>query len=162
MEDTTPSRIWPFLSWDRKVSRTSDWVSSRYWRRESTTLLRFLSSSRILALMVWPMYGDRSRTRRISTRDAGRKPRRPMSTMRPPLTASITVPSTTPSASLIFSMSPQTRSYWARFLDRIRRPSLSSLVTTRASMVSPTSTTSSGSTSFLMESSREGMTPSVL
>ena len=30
MEDTTPSRIWPFLSWDRKVSRTSDWVSSRY------------------------------------------------------------------------------------------------------------------------------------
>ena len=24
MEDTTPSRIWPFLSWDRKVSRTSD------------------------------------------------------------------------------------------------------------------------------------------
>ena len=116
MEDTTPSRIWPFLSWDRKVSRTSDWVSSRYWRRESTTLLRFLSSSRILALMVWPMYGDRSRTRRISTRDAGRKPRRPMSTMRPPLTASITVPSTTPSASLIFSMSPQARSYCARSL----------------------------------------------
>ena len=32
----------------------------------------------------------------------------------------------------------------------------------KGSMVSPTSTTSSGSTSFLMESSREGMTPSVL
>ena len=29
------------------------------------------------------------------------------------MTASMTVPSTTPSASLIFSMSPQARSYWA-------------------------------------------------
>ena len=46
--------------------------------------------------------------------------------MRPPLTTSMTGPSTTPSASLIFSIVPQARSYWARFLDRTRRPSLSS------------------------------------
>jgi hypothetical protein len=36
----------------------------------------------------------------------------------------MTVPDTTPSSSLIFSMSPQARSYWARFLDRISRPVL--------------------------------------
>ena len=67
-----------------------------------------------------------------------------------------------PSSSLIFSIVPQARSYCARFLDRIRRPSLSSFWRTRASISSPTPTTSEGSTSCLMESSREGMTPSVL
>ena len=41
------------------------------------------------------------------------------------MTTSITVPVTTPSSSLIFSIVPQARSYWARFLDRIRRPSFS-------------------------------------
>ena len=46
--------------------------------------------------------------------------------------------STTPSSSLIFSIVPQARSYWARFLDRIRRPSLSSFWRTRASISSPT------------------------
>jgi hypothetical protein len=71
-------------------------------------------------------------------------------------------PVTTPSFSLIFSTSPQARSYCARFLDRMRRPSLSSFWRTRASTSSPTLTTSLGSTSCLMESSREGMTPSVL
>ena len=91
-----------------------------------------------------------------------RKPRRPMSRMRPPLTTSMTVPVTTPSSSLIFSIVPQARSYCARFLDRIRRPSLSSFWRTRASTSSPTATTSEGSTSCLMDSSREGMTPSVL
>jgi hypothetical protein len=64
--------------------------------------------------------------------------------------------------SLIFSIVPQARSYWARFLDRIRRPSLSSFWRTRASTSSPTLTTSLGSTSCLIDSSREGMTPSVL
>ncbi|MDT4867018.1 hypothetical protein FQZ97_1019080 [compost metagenome] len=82
--------------------------------------------------------------------------------MRPPLTTSMTVPSTTPSASLISSIVPQARSYCARFLDRIRRPSLSSFWRTRASTLSPTWTTSDGSTSCLIDSSREGMTPSVL
>ena len=41
--------------------------------------------------------GCRSRTRRSSTSEAGRKPRRPMSRMRPPLTTSMTGPLTTPS-----------------------------------------------------------------
>ena len=77
--------------------------------------------------------GARSRTRRSSTSDAGRKPRRPMSTMRPPLTTSMTGPDTTASASFLASMSPQARSYCARFFDSSRRPSLSSLVSTRAS-----------------------------
>ena len=49
-----------------------------------------------------------------------------MSRIRPPLTTSMTGPVTTPSSSLICSMSPQARSYWARFLDRTSRPSLSS------------------------------------
>ena len=49
-----------------------------------------------------------------------------MSRIRPPLTTSMTVPVTMPSFSLIFSIVPQARSYWARFLDRISRPSLSS------------------------------------
>ncbi len=133
IEETTPLRIWPFWSWVRKPWRTSDWVCSSQARRDRTTLLRFLSSSMILASSVWPTYGSRSRTRRISTSDAGRKPRRPMSRIRPPLTTSMTVPSTTPSSSLTCSMVPQARSYWARFLDRIRRPSLSSFWRTRAS-----------------------------
>ena len=46
-----------------------------------------------------------------------------MSRMRPPFTTSITGPETTPSFSLIFSMVPQARSYWARFLERMSRPS---------------------------------------
>jgi hypothetical protein len=145
-----------------ELVRTSDWVCSSQARRDSTTLLRFLSSSMILASISLPTYGCRSRTRRISTSEAGRKPRRPMSRMRPPLTTSMTVPVTTPSFSLIFSIVPQARSYCARFLDRIRRPSLSSFWRTRASTSSPTVTTSLGSTSCLMDSSREGMTPSVL
>src|SRR5665811_2546151 len=126
IEETTPGRTWPFCRVCRKVERTSDCVCSRKARRDSTTLLRFLSSSMIFASISLPMYGSRSRTRRISTRDAGRKPRRPMSRIRPPLTTSMTVPVTTPSSSLIFSIVPQARSYCARFLDRIRRPSLSS------------------------------------
>ena len=42
------------------------------------------------------------------------------------MTTSMTEPLTTPSASLICSIVPQARSYCARFLDRISRPSLSS------------------------------------
>ena len=57
--------------------------------------------------------------------------------IRPPLTTSMTGPVTTPSSSFLRSMSPQARSYWARFLDRTRRPSLSSFWRTRASMSSP-------------------------
>src|SRR6201747_670899 len=85
-----------------------------------------------------------------------------MSRMRPPLTTSMTVPVTTPSSSLSFSIVPQARSYWARFLDRMSRPSLSSFWRTRASSSSSSDTISCGSTSLRMESSREGMTPSDL
>src|SRR5579875_1389851 len=85
-----------------------------------------------------------------------------MSRMRPPLTTSMTGPRTTPSASLMASMLPHARSYWARFLDRMRRPSLSSFWSTRASIWSPTLTTSWGSTSWRMDSSRTGITPSDL
>jgi hypothetical protein len=130
--------------------------------RDRTTLLRFLSSSMILASISLPTYGWRSRTRRISTSEAGRKPRRPMSRMSPPLTTSMTVPVTTPSSSLIFSIVPQARSDCARFLDRIRRPSLSSFWSTEASTCIAHGNDLRGSTSCLMESSREGMTPSVL
>ena len=160
--DTTPLRRSPGLRLSRNAPRCSFWFSSSQLRRLSTTLLRFLSSSMILASISLPMYGWRSRTRRSSTSDAGRNPRRPMSTIKPPLTTSMTWPLTTPSASLSSSILPQARSYWARFFDRTRRPSLSSFVMTRASMRSPIDTTSLGSTSLRMLSSRLGMTPSLL
>ncbi|CAB4829727.1 unannotated protein [freshwater metagenome] len=142
--------------------RDSDCVCSRNARRERTTLLRFLSSSIIRASTCLPMYGVRSRTRRISTSDAGKKPRRPISTMRPPFTTSITVPITTSSRSFLPSISPHARSYCARFLERIKRPSLSSFCKTRASIVSPTFTISFGSASWRIDNSRDGITPSVL
>ena len=82
-----------------------------------------------------------------------------MSTMRPPFTTSMTGPLTTPSDSLIFSIVPQARSYWARFFDRTSRPSLSSFWRTSASIGSPRLTISEGSTSLRMESSRTGITP---
>ena len=73
-EDTTPLRTSPGFRLTRNSPRCSRWVSSSQARRESTTLLRFLSSSMIFASSDLPMYGWRSRTRRSSTRDAGRKP----------------------------------------------------------------------------------------
>ena len=85
-----------------------------------------------------------------------------MSRMRPPLTTSMTGPLTIPSFSLISSIVPQARSYCARFLERIRRPSLSSFWRTRASSSSSSETISWGSTSLRIESSRDGMTPSDL
>ena len=53
--------------------RTSDCVCSSHARRDRTTLLRFLSSSMILASISLPTYGWRSRTRRISTSEAGQE-----------------------------------------------------------------------------------------
>ena len=161
-DDTTPLRTSPGRRLSRKASRCSRWVSSSHARRLSTTLLRFLSSSMILASTSEPTYGCRSRTRRNSTSEAGMKPRRPMSTIRPPLTTSITRPLTAVLDSRCSSIRPQARSYWARFLDRISRPSLSSRVMTKASIASPRATTSPGSTSWRMLSSRAGITPSDL
>ena len=85
-----------------------------------------------------------------------------MSTMRPPLTTSMTTPLTTSSRFFSSSMLAHAFSYWARFFDRTRRPSLSSFWRTRHSTRSPSETISEGSTSLRMESSREGMTPSDL
>ena len=56
-DDTTPWRISPGLRLVRNSSRCSRWVSSRYARRDSTTLLRFLSSSMILHSSVRPTNG---------------------------------------------------------------------------------------------------------
>ena len=48
-EETTPLRISPGFRLTRNSPRCSFWVSSSHARRDSTTLLRFLSSSMILA-----------------------------------------------------------------------------------------------------------------
>ena len=82
--------------------------------------------------------------------------------MRPPFTTSITGPLMVPPDCMTSSIRPHARSYWARFFDRMRRPSLSSFWRTRASILSPTCTTSFGSMSWRMESSLAGMTPSDL
>ena len=142
--------------------RDSDWLCSKNALRDSTTLLRFLSSSIMRASISFPIYGERSLTRRISTSDAGRKPLRPISTIKPPLTTSMTVPVTTSSRSFLPSISLQAFSYCARFLESIKRPSLSSFCRTRASTRSPTFTNSLGSRSWRIESSLAGITPSVL
>ena len=82
--------------------------------------------------------------------------------MRPPLTTSMTEPLTGVPSSAAFSIRCQARSNRARLRDRIRRPSASSLVNTSASTMSPTDTSSAGSTDFLMDSSLAGTTPSLL
>ncbi len=157
-----PLRRSPFVSPSRNFLRPSDCDSSRNARRDRTTLLRLRSSSMIFASRSCPTNGCRSRTRRRSTSDAGRKPRSPMSRIRPPLTTSITGPVMVSPERMTSSMRPQARSYCARFLDRIRRPSLSSFCRTSASTLSPTFTTSFGSTSWRIESSLLGITPSDL
>ena len=55
--DTTPLRTSPGLRLARNSSRCSFCVSSSHARRDSTTLLRFLSSSMILASSVLPDVG---------------------------------------------------------------------------------------------------------
>ena len=80
--------------------------------------------------------------------------------MRPPLTTSMTVPSTGSPDSAAASILRQAFSKRARFLERIRRPSESSLVRTSASTLSPRATSSAGSTERRIESSCEGMMPS--
>ena len=109
-----------------------------------------------------PRYSSRFGTRRMSTSEAGRKPRTPRSMIRPPFTTSMTVPSTGSPDSAAPSMRRHAFSKRARFLDMMRRPSWSSLVRTSASTSSPSSTSSCGSTLLRMESSFAGMTPSDL
>ena len=162
IEETTPWRRSPFFRLSRNALRPSLCDSSRNARRDSTTLLRLRSSSMIFASSSCPTYGCRSRTRRSSTSDAGRNPRSPTSRISPPLTTSMTGPLIVSPLRMTPSIRLHARSYCARFLDRIRRPSLSSVCRTSASMWSPSLTTSDGSTSCRMDSSFEGMTPSDL
>src|ERR1044072_8340957 len=61
-------------------------------RRERTTLLRDRFSSITLQRSSVDMNSSRSWTRRMSTSEAGRKPRTPRSRMSPPLTTSMTLP----------------------------------------------------------------------
>ena len=56
----------------------------------------------------------------------------------------VTEPVTEPPSCITRSIRPQARSYWARFLERTRRPFSSSFWSTSASISSPTETTSSG------------------
>ena len=162
MEETVPLRRMPFESLDRISARSFLRPSSSSTRRDSTTLLRLRSISMTRASISVPRYMSRSFTRRRSTSDAGRKPRRPMSRMRPPLTTSMTSPVTTSPALNFSSTRIHARSYSARFFERMRRPSLSSFWSTKASIFSPKLTMSAGSASLRMDSSREGMTPSLL
>src|SRR4051794_25047697 len=136
--------------------------SSRTARRLRTTLLRERLSSMTFVSIDVPRYSSRFGTRRMSTSEAGRKPRTPRSTIRPPLTTSMTEPVTGSPDSAAPSILRQARSKRARFLERMRRPSWSSLVRTRASTSSSSSTSSEGSTDLRIESSLLGMTPSLL
>ena len=127
--------------------RTSRRSSSSTARRDSTTLLRERLSSITLQRSVWPRNSSRSCTRRMSTSDAGRKPRTPRSMIRPPLTTSMTWPSTGSPLSAAASIRFHAFSKRARFFDRIRRPSASSFWRTSASTSSPSATSSPGSRS---------------
>ncbi len=82
--------------------------------------------------------------------------------MRPPLTTSMTVPSTCSPAAAAASMRFHAFSKRARFLLRMSRPSWSSFVMTRASTISPSWTSSSTFTLLRIDSSLRGMTPSLL
>ena len=94
MFEIWPSTTSPGLRRSRICCRCSLRSSSSTARRESTTLLRERLSSITFARSSWPRNSSRSWTRRISTSEAGRKPRTPRSRIRPPLTTSITFPTT--------------------------------------------------------------------
>ena len=162
MFEIVPSTTSPGLSRSRIAWRISLRSSSRTARRERTTLLRERLSSITLQRSSWPRNSSRSWTRRMSTSDAGRKPRTPRSRIRPPLTTSITRPLTGSPDSAAPSIDFHASSKRARFLERISRPSASSFVSTSASISSPSCTSSSGLTDRRIDSSETGMTPSDL
>ena len=94
MFEIAPSTTCPGWRRSRICWRTSLRSSSSTARRDSTTLLRERFSSMTLHSIFVPRNSSRFWTRRMSTSEAGRKPRTPRSMIRPPLTTSITVPST--------------------------------------------------------------------
>src|SRR5215210_7997124 len=160
--ETVPSTISPSCSVVRMRWRSSLRSSSSTALRLKTTLLRLRLSSMTLHSKRSPKNASRLRTRRISTRLAGRNPRKPMSRIRPPLTTSMTGPSTVRCSWCASSMRCHAFSKAARLAESMRRPSWSSFWRTRASMCWPSSTISCGSTPLRMESSLEGIKPSDL
>ena len=92
MFEIWPSMMRPGCSRSRIAWRCSLRSSSSTARRLRTTLLRGRLSSMTFDSIVWPRYSSRFGTRRMSTSEAGRKPRTPRSTIRPPLTTSMTEP----------------------------------------------------------------------
>ena len=126
-------------------------------------MLRFLSSSMILHSSVRPMNGCRSRTLRRSTSDAGKKPRRPMSMISPPLTTSMTGPLTAPSAAFLAFVSPQS-AFVLRPLLRQDQPAVLVLLLENEGFESARRARRprTSATSLRIESSFEGMTPSDL
>ncbi len=137
MFEICPSTTSPGWRRSRICWRCSLRSSSSTARRDRTTLFRERLSSITLQRSSWPRNSSRSCTRRMSTSEAGRKPRTPRSRIRPPLTTSITRPSTGSPDSAARSMFFQASSNRARFFERIRRPSASSFVSTSASISSP-------------------------
>ena len=77
MLEIWPSMIRPGCRRSRIAWRCSLRSSSSTARRLSTTLLRERLSSMTLHWMFWPRYSSRFGTRRMSTSEAGRKPRTP-------------------------------------------------------------------------------------
>src|ERR1044072_7521 len=122
MLEIWPSMMRPGCRRSRMAWRCSLRSSSSTARRESTTLLRERLSSMTFVWMVWPSCSSRSGTRRMSTSEAGRKPRTPRSTIRPPLTTSITAPLTGSPESAAASILRQARSKRGGLLGRTKRP----------------------------------------
>src|SRR5215207_6011546 len=92
--ETVPLTITPSSREVRMRSRSSLRSSSSTARLDRTTLLRLRFNSMTLHSSLWPRNESRFLTRLMSTRLAGRKPRSPMSRIRPPFTTSMTGPST--------------------------------------------------------------------
>src|SRR3954454_1189178 len=124
MLEIWPSTMRPGCSRSRIRSRSSRRCSSSTARRESTTLLRERLSSMTLHSSVWPRNSSRLGTRRMSTSEAGRKPRTPRSMIRPPLTTSMTLPGIGSPDSRAGSMRRHARAKRARFFDMMRRAAL--------------------------------------
>ena len=161
-DDTTPLRTSPGLRLARKSSRCSFCVSSRQARRDSTTLLRFLSSSMILACsdaadvrlqVAHPAQLDERGGQEAAQADVDDE-------------------------AALDDLDDRALDDAVRFLDLldraprplVLRPLLGQdeaallvlLRRTRASIFSPSDTISCGSTSLRIDSSRAGMTPSDL
>ncbi len=124
---TVPVRVMPSASTSIVCFFFSSRSSSRTVRRESTTLPRRRFSLITLARMFIPTIEARFFTGRRSTCEPGRNALTPTSTARPPLTTSMTRPSTAAPFSCARVMASQTLILSALSFERTISPSLSSL-----------------------------------